>query len=91
MGERKATTVHISSAVIVCLPGQSEDIARTIAALPDTEIHFIQNGKIVVVMEGESVGVVGDRLAAIAGLDGVLSASLVFEQIANLDELGEPA
>ena len=91
MDECKSATVHISSAVVSARPERCEEIARLIATLSATEVHFIQNGKIVIVLEGTSVGAVGERLAAIAGMDGVLAANLVFEQVVSLDELGEPA
>jgi len=61
---------------------------RCIEALPDTEVHYVQNGKIVIVMEGPSVDVIGNRLTAIALMEGVLSANLVFEQIETLNDLG---
>ena len=48
----------------------------------------MQNGKIVIVMEGPSVDVIGNRLTAIALMEGVLSANLVFEQIETLNDLG---
>jgi nitrate reductase NapD len=40
-------------------------------------------------MEAPQSGMIGGRLAEIATLNGVLSANMVFEQIASLAELGE--
>jgi nitrate reductase NapD len=42
------------------------------------------------VLEGSSTGVIGDRLAAINLIDGVLSANMVFEQIEDLETLDDP-
>ena len=81
--------VHIASAVVFASPDRCEDVADRIAGLPDTEIHGFQDGKIIVVLEGASVGAVGSRLTTIAGMDGVLSATLVYERIASLEELGD--
>lgn len=88
---RNSPVIHISSAVITCRPEHCEEVARRIPNLSGVEIHYIQDGKIVVVLEGPSVGAVGDSLTAIGSIDGVLSASLVFEQVVSLDELGESA
>lgn len=81
---------HISSAVVSALPAQVAAVLAAIRELPDTEIHRVENGKIVIVLEGASTGVLGDRLAAISLIEGVLSANMVFEQIEDLDTLDEP-
>ncbi|MGX1742571.1 chaperone NapD [Bosea sp. NPDC055353] len=81
---------HISSAVVSALPAKVEAVLARIAELPETEIHRVENGKIVIVLEGSSTGVIGDRLAAISLIDGVLSANMVFEQIEDLETLDDP-
>lgn len=79
---------HVSSAVVTARPERCPDIARAIAALPETEIHAVEGSKIVVVMEGRSSGEIGSRLTTIALMDGVFSANLVFEQIAPIEQSG---
>jgi nitrate reductase NapD len=81
---------HISSAVVSALPAQVEAVLACIGEMPDTEVHRVENGKIVIVLEGSNTGVIGDRLAAIGLLDGVLSANMVFEQIEDLETLDDP-
>ncbi|QEL22740.1 nitrate reductase formation protein NapD [Bosea sp. F3-2] len=81
---------HISSAVVSALPAHVDAVLASIRELPETEIHRVENGKIVIVLEGASTGVIGDRLAAISLLDGVLSANMVFEQIEDLEKLDDP-
>ena len=81
---------HISSAVISALPAKVEAVLARIAELPETEIHRVENGKIVIVLEGASTGILGDRLAAISLIEGVLSANMVFEQIEYLDTIDDP-
>lgn len=71
---------HISSALVLAFPDRRADVAERIARLPDTEVHGIENGKIVVVLEGRDVGEIGERLTVISLMDGVLAANLVFEQ-----------
>lgn len=83
------TTVHISSAVVRTLPARCDEVVERVGALPDTEIHQVADGRIVIVMEGPDSATLGGRLATIATFDGVLSANLVFEQIATLADLGE--
>ena len=72
---------HISSAVVSVLPGHEAAVSEAIAALPETEIHHAEGGKIVIVMEGPSTGALGDRLARIALMDHVLSANMVYEVV----------
>ncbi len=81
-------TVHISSAVVSAFPERCDEVVRQINALPLTEVHRVEGGKIVIVMEGASTGEIGARLAEIGLIDGVLSANMVFEQIAELDDIG---
>ena len=79
---------HISSAVVTVVPARREAVADAIARLPETEVHHRHGSKIVVVLEGPDSDVIGGRLALISQLDGVLSATLVYEQIEPLDSLG---
>jgi nitrate reductase NapD len=76
---------HISSAVVSVWPGSAPAVMKAIAAMDRTEIPAHEGGRIVVVMEGGSAGELGDRLTAIACLDGVISANLVFEHIEELE------
>ena len=80
---------HISSAVVTARPEQCAEIARQIAAMPDTEVRAVEGSKIVVVMEGKSSGEIGSRLTTMALMDGVFSANMVFEQIEPLDDSGD--
>ena len=77
---------HISSAVVMVVPGRVAEIVQAIARLEDTEICAQENGRIVVVMEAASVGELGGRLTAIGNLDGVIAANMVFEHVEELRE-----
>lgn len=72
---------HISSAVVAARPEAAPALAERLAALPDTEVHAVSGGKIVLVLEGPSTGALGARLAEIACMDDVLSANMVYEVI----------
>ncbi|XIA67053.1 chaperone NapD [Bradyrhizobium sp. TZ2] len=82
-------TIHISSAVVSVLPDHRDEVLRTLAALPDVEIHQRDASKIVIVMEAAESGVLGGRLAQIATWHGVLSANMVFEQVERLADIGD--
>ena len=79
---------HISSAVITTFPRHCDEVIARLKELPGTEIYRAENGKIVIVLEGESTDEIGGRLAGIAVMDGVISANLVFEQIETQDDGG---
>ncbi|WPE23991.1 chaperone NapD [Shinella zoogloeoides] len=72
---------HISSAVIAAKPGCLDSILAALAGFENVEVHGADKGKIVVVIEGPSTGVLGDTLMRISLIDGVIAANMVFEQI----------
>ncbi|GIK98288.1 MAG: glutamate synthase subunit beta [Alphaproteobacteria bacterium] len=79
---------HVSSALVTARPERAVEIAEAIGRLPGTEVHHVAGGKIVVVMEGPDSDCLGARLAAIALMDGVFSANMVFEQAESLEDTG---
>jgi nitrate reductase NapD len=85
----QARSIHISSAVVSVLPQRCDELARGLSTLQGVEVHHRSDSKIIIVIEGTDSGAIGSRLAEIATFEGVLSANLVFEQIASLAELGE--
>ncbi|HSX75806.1 MAG TPA: chaperone NapD [Shinella sp.] len=72
---------HISSAVVAVRPGYVEGVLGVLAGLANVEVHGCDKGKIVVVIEGPSTGVLGDTLMRISVLDGVIAANMVFEHV----------
>lgn len=72
---------HISSAVIATKPGGIDGVLAALAALDNVEVHAADKGKIVIVIEGPSTGVLGDTLMRISLLDGVIAANMVFEHV----------
>jgi nitrate reductase NapD len=71
---------HVSSAVVSVRPDMAGTVIERIEAMDRTEIRGQSESRLVVVMEGRTVGELGDRLVAIGGLDGVVAANMVFEQ-----------
>src|SRR3546814_15182213 len=83
-----AAAHHVSSAVVSVRPERVEDIARAIAAMPDTEVPAFQGSKIVVLIEGPSSASVADRLARIALPGGVIAATMVFGHVETVGTAG---
>jgi len=72
---------HISSAVIAVKPEHAESVRAVLDGLANVEVHGADRGKIVIVIEGPSTGVLGDTLMRISTLDGVIAANMVFEHV----------
>jgi periplasmic nitrate reductase NapD len=73
------TMLHIASAVVKARPVAQDAVAARIATLAGTEVIAMEQGRIIVVLEASQHRALADTLDSIAGLDGVLSATLVFE------------
>lgn len=78
---RKTGRYHVSSAVVTVLPLRLEAVLAALAALENVEVHGEGNGKIVIVIDGTSTGMLGDTLTHISTLDGVMAANMVFEHV----------
>ncbi|MFN3321338.1 MAG: chaperone NapD [Allorhizobium sp.] len=72
---------HISSAVVATKPGCLDAVLVALEHFDNLEVHGAEKGKIVVVIEGPSTGVLGDTLMRVSTLDGVVAANMVFEHI----------
>lgn len=71
--------LHIASAVVKARPAIQDAVAARIKELAGTEVAAIGHGRIIVVLEASHRDQLAATLDCIAGLDGVLSATLVFE------------
>lgn len=72
---------HISSAVIATMPAATENILAELGQMKNVEVHGCERGKIILVIEGTSTGMMGDCLSRISLLDGVIAANMVFEHV----------
>ena len=77
---------HISSAVVFALPARREELGRQLAMFPGVEVHAGEGSRIVVTIEGPSSGMLGETLARISAMDGVISANMVFEHIDEAED-----
>jgi periplasmic nitrate reductase NapD len=80
---------HISSAVVMTHPRDTEAVAARLAAVDGVEVHGTTGGRIVVVIEGPHAGHLGDTLLAITAMDGVLAANMVFERAIEEEEMSD--
>ncbi|MEP9390206.1 chaperone NapD [Mesorhizobium sp. KR9-304] len=80
---------HISSAVVIALPARREEIVGLLAGLRGVEIHAAEGSRIVLTIEGPTSGVLGETLAMISVMDGVLAANMVFEHVEEAED-GKP-
>lgn len=87
--------VHISSAVVRCLPASVDTIRRRIETLEapgaSAEIVHAEQNKLLVIIEGTSTNAVGGCLTQIAAFEDVVSAAMVYEQVETRESLGEKA
>jgi nitrate reductase NapD len=71
--------LHIASAIIKTRRLEQEAVRAAIAAMPGAEIVAAEAGRVVVVLEAGHGPAISDMLDQVAALQGVLSATLVFE------------
>jgi nitrate reductase NapD len=82
--------LHIASLVVHAAPSRLEPIAAAIAALPGALVHASSaNGKLVVTMEAPTAAEITAGIAGIQRMDGVLSATLVYQCADSLDAMNE--
>jgi nitrate reductase NapD len=61
------------------LPARREAIALDLAEMPGVEVHAGDGSRIVITIEGPSSGMLGETLARISMIEGVIAANMVFE------------
>lgn len=81
---------HISSFIVFCQAEKHLDVEKALAELPEIEIHGSdEQGKFVVVTEAKHQGIILDRIDLVTAIDGVINASMVYHQVAPVDELSD--
>jgi nitrate reductase NapD len=80
---------HVSSAVVVARPQMLERVVAQLAGMPNVEVYAHEAGKIVVVIEGTSTGMLGETLSRISLIEGVVAANMVFEHVETQGEIGD--
>ncbi|MBL8487516.1 MAG: chaperone NapD [Rhodocyclaceae bacterium] len=73
--------MNISSIVVHARPGSADAVRERLEGMPGIEVHAVSpEGKLVVTIETEGDGETVAAFEAINGMEGVLSASMVFHQ-----------
>jgi len=79
--------VNISGILVHAAPAKYDKVKEALLALPDVEIPMEnRDGRIVVIIDEEGDQPSGKSLMEIQGIDGVLSANLVYQHIEEDDE-----
>ena len=79
------TTLHIASFIVRARPEIAHTLAARIALAPDTEIHAVEDGKIIVVVESSSERELANRMDDMRDDPDVLMVSLVYHQMDQMD------
>jgi len=81
---------HVTSLVVHAAPKVLQQVEASIRSLMGADIHAVTpEGKLVVTLEGSSQRAILDNVEAINALSGVLSASLIYHQVAPLEQESE--
>ena len=81
--------INICGVLIHVKPQHCELVQQTLCAMAGVEVHEITaQGRMIITIEGESRGYVADTLSEFNRIEGVLSASLVY-QFSDTDEFEE--
>ena len=82
----EAGECHIASIVVQARPAALAAVSSAIAALPGAEVQAVDPvGKLVVVVTANGERTIADHLLAINAIAGVLTASLVFHAVEQIE------
>jgi nitrate reductase NapD len=82
---------NICGMVVRSRDSRTADISATLQAIPGVEVHAAESGRMVVTVEDEDPRHVSDTVHHIQFLDGVVSASLVYQYSDQHDTQQESA
>jgi len=75
------TALHIASFIVRARPEIADIVAARIAQQPGSEVHAVEAGKIIVVVEAASERALADHMEDLRHQPDVLMVSLVFHQV----------
>jgi len=85
-----ADELHIASMVVHCKPARLAVLTQELASYPGLVVHAVSaDGKAIVTLEADSSDVISATVAQVQHLDGVLSASLVYQCVDDLASMNE--
>jgi nitrate reductase NapD len=74
---------HVCGVLLMSRAERVPAVEQALRGLAGVELHASAGGRLVVTLEGPSYGYCADRLAELATLPGVASASLIYHQVDN--------
>lgn len=74
------TACHVASLIVRARPEVARQVAARIAHAPGAEVHAVESGKIIVVLESATERALADQMDAMRADPEVLMVSLVFHQ-----------
>lgn len=75
------TAVHIASFIVRARPEIAAAVAARLVITPETEVHAVDAGKIILVVEAANETALADRMDEIRNDPDVLMVSLVYHQM----------
>jgi len=71
---------NLCSALVHAKEGQLEQVKKELELQPGVEVHAVtDDGRLIVTVEDEKRKVVGDRIMGFYQVEGVLSASMIYQ------------
>ncbi|MCP5082204.1 MAG: chaperone NapD [Alphaproteobacteria bacterium] len=81
----------MTSLLVRAHPGRADELAGTLRTIAEVDVHTTDpGGKLVLVVETQSLGRVTDLIEQINVMDGVVSTTLVYHQIEDSAVLDQP-
>ncbi len=81
------TELHIASFIVRARADAAAEVARRITSLEGAEVHAVEGGKIIVVVEAPSEHGLADRMDDLRELPDVLMVNLVYHHADSQPEL----
>ena len=85
------TVTHITSLLVHADPGHADELTVTLGTIAEVDVHTAdQSGKLVLLVETQSLGRVTELIEQINAMDGVVGTTLVYHQIEDSEALDQP-
>ncbi|HET9394634.1 MAG TPA: chaperone NapD [Nitrospiraceae bacterium] len=76
-----SSTAHVSSLIVRARPEQADAVAQSLTKIAGLEVHAVQDGKIIVVLEAPTHSGLAESIDAIRAEPGVLLVNLIYHEV----------
>ncbi len=84
-------TTHITSLLVQAHAGRIGELAGTLGTVAEVDVQTADaSGKLVLIVETQSLGRVTELIEQINAMDGVVGTTLVYHQIEDSEALDQP-